>query len=188
MSAGTGPLTAADGAAVARLAANAVGARLAGAAPDGRLPVSIALRNLGASFVTLANKGVLRGCIGSLEAVRPLYRDVTRNALRAMTDPRLPPVTAAEWPALEVKVAVLSPPEPLVVTGRAELLARLRPGIDGVILTDGRRRATFLPAVWAKLPDPEQFLRALLAKGGWRADQFPPDLTAHRYTAHEYTR
>lgn len=186
MSPPPGRLTTADGAVLARLAAAAVRARLTGQPPDGRLPAAQSLRAIGASFVTLECAGALRGCIGTLEPVRPLYRDVTRNAVRAMADPRLPPVTADEWPVLDVKVSVLSGPEPLLVAGPAELLASLRPGVDGLTLADGQRQATFLPAVWAKLPDPEHFLLALLDKGGWPAGQWPAGLTAQRYTAAEY--
>jgi AmmeMemoRadiSam system protein A len=186
MSAPPGRLTSADGAVLARLAATAIRARLTGRAPDGRLPAARALRATGASFVTLECAGALRGCIGTLEPIRPLYRDVARNAVRAMVDPRLPPVTANEWPVLDVKVSVLSSAEPLLVAGPAELLATLRPGVDGLILADGERRATFLPAVWAKLPDPEHFLRALLDKGGWSPGRWPTGLTAQRYTAAEY--
>jgi AmmeMemoRadiSam system protein A len=186
MSPRPGRLTTADGAVLARLAVAAVRARLTGQPLDGRPPAAQPLRAIGASFVTLERSGALRGCIGTLEPVRPLYRDVARNAVRAMADPRLPPVTAAEWPVLDVKVSVLSGAEPLLVAGPAELLASLRPGVDGLILTDGQRRATFLPAVWAKLPDPEHFLRALLEKGGWPPGQWPIGLTAQRYTAAEY--
>jgi AmmeMemoRadiSam system protein A len=186
MSEPTGRLTTADGAVLARLAVTAVDARLGARPLDGRLPASRPLRALGASFVTLECAGALRGCIGTLEPVRPLYRDVVRNAVRASNDPRLPAVTAAEWPALAVKVSVLSCAEPLLVSGPADLLAALRPGVDGLILTDGRRRATFLPTVWGKLPDPRRFLAALLDKGGWPPGAWPPGLTAQRYTAQEY--
>jgi AmmeMemoRadiSam system protein A len=182
----TGCLTTADGAVLARLAVTAVEARLATRPFDGRPPASVALRALGASFVTLESAGALRGCIGTLEPVRPLYRDVVRNAIRAAHDPRLPPVTAAEWPGLDVKVSVLSNAEPMPVTCPAELLAALRPGVDGLILTDGRQRATFLPTVWRKLPDPRQFVAALLDKGGWPTGVWPTGLTAQRYTAQEY--
>lgn len=176
----------ADGAVLARLAAAAISARLTGAPPDGRLPATPALRAVGASFVTLERAGALRGCIGTLEPVRPLYLDVTRNAVRAMADPRLPAVTADDWPDLDVKVSVLSGAEPLLVAGLADLLATLRPGVDGLTLTDGQRRATFLPAVWAKLPEPERFLNALLDKGGWPPGKWPAGVTAQRYTAAEY--
>jgi len=180
------PFTAADGQALAGLAVAAVAARLAGHPLAGAAPVSTALRAHGASFVTLTTGGALRGCIGSLEPVRPLYRDVTRNALRAMTDPRLPPVTPPDWPVLDISVSVLSPAEPLPCPTRESLLAALRPGVDGLTLTAGRRRSTFLPAVWEKLPTPDRFVAGLLAKGGWPARGWPAGLSADRYTAVEF--
>jgi uncharacterized protein len=186
MSEPAGRLTTTDGTVLAGLAAAAIRSRLTGQPPDGRLPANRPLRASGASFVTLEVAGVLRGCIGTLEPVRPLYRDVVHNAVRAMVDPRLPAVTADEWPILDVKVSVLSGAEPLLVAGSAELLASLRPGVDGLILADAQRRATFLPAVWTKLPDPQRFLAALLDKGGWPPGHWPRGLTAHRYTAAEY--
>ena len=114
------------------------------------------------------------------------------NAVRAAADPRLPAVTAAQWTTLDVKVSVLSLPEHLAVDGRGELLAMLRPGVDGLVLTDGRRRATFLPAVWRKMPDAGRFLTALLDKGGWTRDAcapsgWPAGLTVQRYTTTEFT-
>ena len=101
-----------------------------------------------------------------------------------MTDPRLPPVTVADWPELEVKVAVLTEPAPVPVTDLAGLLAELRPGQDGLLLTDGDRRSTFLPSVWAKLPDPRGFVDALLAKGGWPA--WVPGIRAYRYASIDF--
>src|SRR5262249_54932704 len=124
-----------------------------------------------------------RGCIGSLDPRRPLYLDVVRNALRAMVDPRLPPVTGDDWPELDVKVSVLSPHESLP-GDRAAVEQALRPGTDGLLITDGQRRATFLPSVGAKLPTAAAFLDALLAKGGWT--QWPEELVARRYTTIEY--
>lgn len=179
-------LTAADGTVLTGLAVAAVAARLAGHALDGPPPASAALRADGASFVTLKNDGHLRGCVGSLQPVQPLYRDVARNAVRATADPRLPPVTVDDWPGLEVSVAVLSAPEEVACPDRASLLAALRPGVDGLTLTQGTRRATFLPAVWEKFPDPERFLAALLVKGGWPARSWPSGLTANRYTTVEF--
>lgn len=180
------PLTAADGEALAGLAAAAVAAQLAGHPLAAMAPGSPALQERGATFVTLATGGTLRGCIGSLEPVRPLYRDATRNAVKAMADPRFPPVTAPDWPTLDLSVSVLSPPEPVPCPTREALLAALRPGIDGLTLATGARRATFLPQVWEKLSTPERFLTALLAKGGWPAEPWPPGLTANRYTAVEF--
>jgi AmmeMemoRadiSam system protein A len=140
----------------------------------------------GASFVTLERRGSLRGCVGTLEAIRPLCHDVQRNAVKAMRDPRLPAVTADDWPELDVKVSVLTPSAHVAADTREELLAALRPGVDGLILADGRRRATFLPAVWAKLPAAADFLDALLAKGGWPEGTWPADLRARRYTSEEF--
>jgi AmmeMemoRadiSam system protein A len=180
------PLTAAEGEVLAGLAVAAVAARLAGHPLAGAAPGSAALRAPGASFVTLQAASKLRGCIGSLEPVRPLYRDVTRNAVRAMVDPRMPPVTATDWPDLDVSVSVLSDPEPLSCPTLDALLATLRPGRDGLVLAAGRRRATFLPKVWEQLPAPERFVAALLAKGGWPAGRWPSDLSAHRYTVAEF--
>ena len=180
------PLAAADGAALAELAVAAIAAQLAGHRVAGAALGAPALQAPGASFVTLENGGRLRGCIGTLEPARPLHRDVVRNAVRAMTDPRLPPVTPADWPGLDVSVAVLSAPETLPCPTREALLAALRPGTDGLILTHGPRRATFLPKVWKKLPSPDRFVTALLRKGGWPAEGWPPGLTARRYTVHEF--
>jgi uncharacterized protein len=176
----------ADGTALARLAAAVVGARLAERpVPDG-VPQRPALTAPGASFVTLEAAGRLRGCIGTIEAARPLYLDVIRNAQRAMRDPRMPPVVAAEWPDLDVKVAVLTAGGSLPAADRDELIAALRPGVDGVLIADGQRRATFLPAVWAKLPEPARFVAALLVKGGWSETDWPAGLVASRYTTVEY--
>ena len=180
------PLSHDDGQKLAGLAAAVVGARLAARPPPAWPPPASALRERGATFVTLETTGNLRGCIGTLEASRPLYLDVIRNTVRAMSDPRLPPVIADEWPVLDVCVSVLSAPDPVDVLGRAELLAVLRSGTDGLILTDGVRRATFLPTVWLKLPDPDDFLAALLVKGGWPPDGWPNGLRPLRYTATEY--
>lgn len=180
----TGLPTDDEGAALVALAGRAVGARLAGQPTEPEVPAAERLVAPGASFVTLERGGRLRGCIGSLEPRRPLYLDVVRNALRAMADPRLPPVTGDELPDLDVKVSVLSAHEPLP-GHRAAVERALRPGTDGVLITDGRSRATFLPSVWAKLPTPVAFLDALLAKGGWT--RWPEDLVARRYTTVEYT-
>ncbi|WP_432834702.1 AmmeMemoRadiSam system protein A [Dactylosporangium sp. CA-092794] len=182
----TAALTPADGRILARLAADAVHARLSGIRLIASLPAGGPLHAEGASFVTLERGGALRGCVGTLERVRPLHRDVVHNAVRAMSDPRLPPVTVADWPALDVKVSVLDPPEPIPAGSRAELIAALRPGVDGLILHADRRRATFLPSVWAKLAEPELFVAALLRKGGWPDTEWPTGLTALRYGSTEF--
>jgi uncharacterized protein len=150
--------------------------------PDG---MRLLMNAPAATFVTLENDGALRGCIGTLEAVRPLGIDVVRNARLAAHDPRLPPVAAEECPALTVSVSVLSPSAALGASSFTELLGQLRPGVDGVTLREERRRATFLPTVWRSLPDPRRFIAALLRKGGWPR---PRGLAAERYTTEVYVR
>jgi AmmeMemoRadiSam system protein A len=126
------------------------------------------LETPGASFVTLHTlNGALRGCIGSLAARRPLTEDVRANALAAaFEDPRFPPVTADELPGIVIEVSVLTPPRRLTTTSPAELIDRLHPGIDGVIIEKGWHRATFLPQVWEQLPKAEDFLTHLCYKAG----------------------
>lgn len=129
------------------------------------------LRQAGASFVTLTKNGELRGCIGSLEAARPLAADVAENAIgAAFRDPRFPELTAAEWPQCEVEVSLLSTPKALRFADEADLLAQLRRGKDGLILEADGRRATFLPQVWESVPDQRMFLGELLRKAGLPAD------------------
>jgi AmmeMemoRadiSam system protein A len=173
-----------EGAALLALAVRAIAARLAGRRPDPGVPASERLTAPGASFVTLERNGRLRGCIGSIAARRPLYLDVIRNALLSMADPRLPRVTEADWPELDVKVSVLTAPQPILVDDPEALVQALRPGIDGLLLTADDRRATFLPSVWVKVPEPAQFLAALLDKGGWPA--WPDGMRALRYTSVEF--
>lgn len=140
-----------------------------------------------ATFVTLETGGELRGCIGRLEAQRPLVEDIAENAFAAaFRDSRFPPLTAAEWPALDIHISVLTPAEPLPVAGESELLATLRPGRDGLILEDGRRRATFLPSVWESLPDKEEFLAHLKLKAGMATDYWSPSLRFYRYETENF--
>jgi hypothetical protein len=150
-------------------------------------PTSAALHDLGASFVTLERRGELLGCIGTIGAVRPLYEDVMQNAYRsAFADPRLPAVTTDDFVEMDVEVSVLSPLEEVRVGSRADCVAALRPGIDGVLLSDGGRRSTFLPAVWRKVESAEAFVDLLLAKGGWRPGTWTPSLQVWRYTTDEF--
>jgi len=138
----------------------------------------------GACFVTLTKNGELRGCIGSLAAWRPLLEDVRANAVAAATqDPRFPPMTPGELPAVAVEVSVLSAPRPLPVSSLREAYAALRPGVDGVILETGtRHRATFLPQVWQGLPDPVQFLQHLWLKAGVAPGVWHEGTTLQTYT------
>jgi len=142
-----------------------------------------ALRRPGASFVTLRVAGALRGCLGSLEAQRPVVVDVASNAFAAaFHDPRFPPLEPSELPELGVHLSVLGPPEPLEVGCEEELLALLRPGVDGLILEDQGRRGTFLPQVWESLPEPRAFLRELRRKAGLAPEHWSETLRVHRYT------
>ena len=125
----------------------------------------------GASFVTLTIDGDLRGCIGALEAYQPLVDDVREHAIAAaLEDPRFRPVTEAELDRIKLEVSRLTAPHSLEYSTSEDLLAKLRPHVDGVILKSGFRRATFLPQVWEKLPDPEDFLDHLCAKMGARSN------------------
>jgi uncharacterized protein len=182
-----GPLAEAQGQLLVELAVQAVYTKLTGVAHPPAEPADPDLVEPGACFVTLESRGVLRGCVGSLMPRRPLYLDACHNAQSAMADPRLPPVTSDDWPTLDVEISVLSPLEPLAASGRDDLLAMLRPGVDGLVIAADGRRATFLPAVWAKVPEPARFLAALLAKGRWPDGGWPPDARVWRYTSQQFT-
>ena len=146
------------------------------------------VREPAATFVTLQIAGELRGCIGRLQAQRPMVEDVAENAFgAAFRDSRFPPLTAAEWPDLDIHISVLTPPTPLPVTDEAELLATLRPGRDGLIIEDGQRRATFLPSVWETLPDKARFLAHLKLKAGMPADYWSPTLRFYRYETESFS-
>lgn len=143
----------------------------------------VTLRGHRASFVTLQRRGRLRGCIGSLEARWSLVEDIAWNAFNAaFKDPRFPPLGAAEMSDTEVHLSVLSPPVPLPVNSEADLLRELRPGVDGLILSEGARRSTFLPSVWAQLPTPAEFVRQLKLKAGLDATHWSDALSFQRYT------
>ncbi|HOE69907.1 MAG TPA: AmmeMemoRadiSam system protein A [Brevefilum sp.] len=133
--------------------------------------LSPSLVELGASFVTLTIDGRLRGCIGTLEANHPLARDVQVHAVAAgLKDYRFDEVQAAELPLIKIEISVLTTPSPLDYDHPQDLVAKLKPSIDGVILQDGLKKATFLPQVWDKLPNPEVFLYHLCQKMGAEGD------------------
>jgi AmmeMemoRadiSam system protein A len=125
----------------------------------------------GASFATLTINGQLRGCIGALEPYQSLASDVQEHVLAAaLEDPRFPRVSAEELDQIQVEISRLTLPRPMQYSDAKDLLSQLRPNIDGVILRDGMRRATFLPQVWEKIPDKEIFLDNLCMKMGAAAD------------------
>lgn len=180
-----GAIAAEHGDALVRLAWAAIDAGLQGRAPK---PLDLAafpaeLRGPGASFITLEKAGRLRGCIGSLQAHRPLLDDLAQNAYAAaFRDPRFPPVEASERGDLTLSISLLSPPEAIEgLASEADLLAALRPGEDGLILADGARRATFLPQVWEQLPAPADFVARLKAKAGLAPTHWGPGMRAWRY-------
>ena len=137
------------------------------------------LREEGSSFVTLTERGQLRGCIGSLEAYLPLAEDVREHAVAAaLKDPRFPPVREPELNDIQIEVSRLTHPIPLEYKDAKDLLSKLRPHVDGIILRDeSYHRATFLPQVWEKIPNPAEFLNNLCYKMGlepdlWRRKHF----------------
>lgn len=141
------------------------------------------LNRKAATFVTLTENGRLRGCVGALAATRPLRDDVAAHALdAAFNDPRFAPVQPEELPLLRIEISVLSSPERIDARTRDELLERLHPYSDGVILRRGRKVATYLPRVWDQLNDPRDFVSHLLLKMGLPADQWDPQIVAERYS------
>lgn len=147
-----------------------------------------ALTRQTASFVTLRKAGDLRGCIGSAEAHRPLAQDVAMNAYKsAFHDPRFRPLDEREFGDLTIDIALLSEPQTLSVSDEANLIERLTPGIDGLILDDGQKRALFLPAVWENLPDSRDFVRHLKEKAGWSAAHWSSSMTARTFRAVKIT-
>jgi AmmeMemoRadiSam system protein A len=129
------------------------------------------LRQPGVTFVTLTIDGMLRGCVGALDAYQPLIEDVREHALAAaLEDFRFPPVQPDELEKISIEISRLTTPRPLDYDDPDDLLNKLHPGVDGVVLKDGLRRATFLPQVWEKLPFPVTFLEHLCQKMGGPAD------------------
>ncbi len=135
------------------------------------------------TFVTIHLDGRLRGCIGSLEPERPLKDDVRANALNAaFKDPRFEPLTEPEFFKIRIEVSILSRPQTLSFSDGRDLVKKLRPGVDGVIIKKGMARATFLPQVWEQLPTPERFLSQLCLKAGLPADEWEnKSLTVQTY-------
>lgn len=179
-------LDAAERRALIDVARTAIGGGL-----EGRLPRSKsldaytpALRVHAATFVTLEIGGALRGCIGTLEAFQPLIVDTAENAYSAaFRDPRFPAMTVREFAEVDIHISVLGVPEPMTFTSERDLVAQLRPGIDGLILNERGRRGTFLPAVWESLPDPREFLGQLKLKAGLPGDYWSDTIEVSRYTA-----
>jgi uncharacterized protein len=137
----------------------------------------------GACFVTLTQFGELRGCIGSLQAHRPLLDDVKNNAVSAaMRDPRFAPLNTEEFDITEIEISLLSPSQEIQVRDEADALAQMRPGVDGIVFEYGRYRSTFLPQVWKDLAQPRDFLAMLRRKAGLPDDFWADDVKLSRYS------
>lgn len=135
-----------------------------------------------ASFVTLHKKGVLRGCIGALEAYQPLINDVAEHAYSAaFQDPRFPALQENEYDQLEIEISVLSKPEAMIFESEEDLIKQIRPDVDGLILEHGFNRGTFLPSVWEQLPDKKDFLDHLKMKAGLPAQWWDDEVKISRY-------
>jgi len=177
------------GAALLRLARGSIEHGLRRGEP---LPINVdqlqpALAEHAATFTTLRLDGELRGCCGMLEALHPLATDVTYSAFKAaFRDSRFNPLAEHEFDAIRLEVSVLTPLTPMAVADEADLLGQLSPGIDGLVIVDEGRRATFLPKVWESLPEPIQFLRQLKRKCGLDADYWSEHLEFHRYRTTSY--
>jgi AmmeMemoRadiSam system protein B/AmmeMemoRadiSam system protein A len=163
----------------------------AGATPpvhaNGPLPAALTAER--ATFVTLMQSGRLRGCIGSLGPHRPLVADVVVNAVKAgFADPRFPRLTRQEIGDLSLSISILSHPRPMRFVNEADLLAQIRPDIDGLILTDQGRSGLFLPSVWEGIPDVRTFWQALKRKAGLPPDHWSGTLTVRRFTTESFGR
>lgn len=173
------------GTALLVLARNAIAERL-GIAPQAE-PDHPALAQPGATFVTLTQHGQLRGCIGSLEAWRPLGEDVKSNAQSAaFRDPRFPPLGVAELAHTRVEVSLLTPARPIQFTDESDAIRQMRAGIDGMIFECHGQRGTFLPQVWESLPDPCQFFAHLKQKAGFSPNFWSPDVKLYRYEVQKW--
>jgi len=135
------------------------------------------------TFVTLTLNGALRGCIGHIIPQESLIEGVRINAMNAaFGDPRFPRLSKTEFDKIKVEVSILTTPKPLPYADANDLLAKLRPGIDGLIIRKGYHQATFLPQVWDQLPNKKDFLSHLCLKAGLAGDAWAYDtLEVHTY-------
>ncbi|MDR1441654.1 MAG: AmmeMemoRadiSam system protein A [Bifidobacteriaceae bacterium] len=176
-----------DGKEMIALAREAIQGAFAGLEP-GYVECPAFFARRAATFVTLTQGGALRGCIGSLEAHLTLGEDIQRNAIdAAFKDPRFPPLTAQELDRIDIEISVLSRPRPVGFASRDELLGRLRPGVDGLILEANGHRGTFLPQVWEQLPTPQEFVSHLVRKAGLPAGYWDDSVRIWRYTVKAFS-
>ncbi len=146
-----------------------------------------ALTTKRASFVTLSINKKLRGCIGTLEAIRPLVEDVAENAYAAaFSDHRFPPLSESELEHLDIHISILSSTEKISFNSEADLVQQLRPGVDGLIMQEGQLRGTFLPSVWQSLARPQDFLNHLKEKMGLPKNYWSDSIQIQRYNVEEF--
>ena len=147
------------------------------------VPTAKGLLEPRASFVTLTKEFELRGCIGSLSAVRPLYVDVIENAYAAaFEDDRFFAVTKEELPEIHIEVSVLTPPQTLLFSSPEDLLNKLTVGVDGVVVSLGNKSATYLPQVWDEILDKHDFMSSLCLKAGLEPNAWQsPDIKVETY-------
>lgn len=141
------------------------------------------LLEIRATFITLKIQDELRGCIGVLEASRPLVKDVVTNAYAAaFRDSRFPKLTKEEYLRLDISISILSPSESVEFTSEQDLINKIQPGVDGLILEDGVYRGTFLPSVWKSVDSPQEFLKHLKLKAGLPPHYWSDTIKIWRYT------
>lgn len=149
---------------------------------------SLSLQEHGAAFVTLEKQKQLRGCIGTVEANRPLVVDVSKNAWNAaFRDPRFGPVIQSEFAQINIEISILTKAKPLIFTSEDDLKLQLQPGSDGLILSDGFKRGLFLPSVWEKLPEIDVFLSHLKQKAGLPANYWSDSIQVERFHSFKFS-
>jgi len=184
-------LTEHEGDQLISIARETIEARLKGSGkpPEEGLELSPKFSRQRGTFVTLTMGGSLRGCIGHIIARESILDGVKENALNAaFRDPRFRPVTEKEWEKVKVEVSILTDPQPLPYAGAEDLLSKLRPHVDGVILKKGYNQATFLPQVWEQLPRASEFLTHLCLKAGLAGDAWekePLEISIYQVQAFE---
>jgi AmmeMemoRadiSam system protein A len=173
------------GATLLKLARSAIDAALGG--PAVPRPTLARLEEPGACFVSLKQGEALRGCIGNLKPLPTLYSAVVHNAeAAAFHDPRFSPLRREELARTRIEISLMSPLEPIGASTREELLANLRAGVDGLVLTAGPCSAVFIPAMWEQIPDKDAFVDHLLVKGRFPRGRWPAGMRAERFTAEHF--
>lgn len=167
---------------IARQAVEAAARQGQQLAVQGQLPAELSAKR--AVFITIEKQGALRGCIGSLRAHRSLVDDVLANSYAAaLKDHRFPPLTAEELPQIGVSISLLETPQPMQFRDEADFMAQVRPMIDGLIIADQGKSATYLPSVWEQITDKAQFLASLKQKAGLPPNHWSDSFQAWRYGA-----